>query len=87
MQTCTGGKKKKKKKKRAVALPASPEVGKGEGPSELPGPPSERRGGAAVASLPVVLVALPQVSLADVPVDDLVHCNTMEKVEMGLFDT
>lgn len=81
------GGKQKKKKNQAVALPASPEVGKGEGPAELPGPPGERRGGAAVAGLPVVLVALAQVSLTDVPVDDLVHCNTNEKEEMGLSVT
>lgn len=40
-----------------------------------------------MAVLPVVLVALAQVIFTDVPVDDLVHCNTKEKVEMELFAT
>lgn len=58
-----------------------------EGCRELPRPPSEMWGGTAAAVLPVVLVALGQVSLADVPVYNLVHCNTKEKVENEPFVT
>lgn len=71
VQTCTEEQTEEEEEEQAVALQGSPEVG---GWGELPGSPGERWGGTAV--LPVVLVALVQVGPADVPVDDLVHCNT-----------
>lgn len=68
-------KQKKKKNKQQHCKDLLRWEGAGGG-RQLPGPPVERWGGTAVAILPVVLVALVQVGPADVPVDDLVHCNT-----------